>query len=158
MGNSALPEGLDLEAAFEGTNCTAYPEEVGTPNEKLPRNLCLQQRHHSSRKGRVAQVTFDIDSICCFPSSLGFARNGINWYPKVQPALNLVADIHFSLSVSEYNERGALTARNVPLHKIPHYCFGTVAGSILGFQLFVFFPELHLESLYQHTTYLSKQD
>ena len=81
MQSSTLPEGLDLKAAFEGTSPTAFPEDVGTPNEKLPRNLCLQQHHRSSRKGRAAKARFDIDSVCCFPSSLAFARNGIDWHP-----------------------------------------------------------------------------
>ncbi|KAF2279842.1 uncharacterized protein EI97DRAFT_438948 [Westerdykella ornata] len=158
MKSSSLPEGLDLKAAFEGTSPSAFPEDVGTPNEKLPRNLCLQQHHHSSNKGRAAKVRFDIDSVCYFPSSLGFARNGIDWHPRVHPILNLDADIHFSLTVSAYSRRGDLAMRNLPLHKIPHYCFGSVAGSTKSLLLFIFFPELHLESQYQHSTYLSKQD
>ena len=158
MEQCALPEGLDLKAAFEGTSPAAYPEDAGTSNEKLPRSLCLQQHYHSSQKGRAAQVTFDIDSICCFPSSLAFARNGIEWYPWAHASLNLDADIHFSLSISAYNSRGNLTTRDVPLHKIPHYCFGTVAGSIRSLMVFIFFPELRLESQYKHSTHLSKQD
>ena len=158
MKPAALPEGLDLKAAFEGTSPTAFPEDVGTPDEKLPRNLCLQQHHSRSRKGRAAKVRFDIDSVCCFPSSLAFARNGIDWHPRAHPILNLNADIHFSLTVSAYNSRGDLATRRLPLHKIPHYCFGSVAGSTKSLLLFIFFPELHLESQYEHSTYLSKQD
>ncbi|KAL5370972.1 hypothetical protein DPSP01_014565 [Paraphaeosphaeria sporulosa] len=154
----ALPEGLDQKAAFEGTSPTAFPEDVGTPDEKLPRNLCLQQHHGSSRKGRAANIRFDIDSVCCFPSSLGFARNGIDWHPRAHSFLNLDADIHFGLTVSAYNSRGDLSTRNLPLHKIPHYCFGSVAGSTKSLLLFIFFPDLHLESQYEHSTYLSKQD
>lgn len=48
MEQCALPEGLDLKAAFEGTSPAAYPEDAGTSNEKLPRSLCLQQHYHSS--------------------------------------------------------------------------------------------------------------
>ena len=158
MKPSASPEGLDLKAAFEGTSPAAFPGDIGTPDEKLPRNLCLQKHHSSSRKGRAAKVRFDIDSVCCFPSSLAFARNGIDWHPRAHPILNLDADIHFSLTVSAYNSRGDLATRNLPLHKIPHYCFGSVAGSTKSLLLFVFFPELHLESQYEHTAYLSKQD
>lgn len=57
---------------------SAYRGDVSTPNEKLSRSLCLEQHYHSSRKGRAAQVAFDIDSICCFPSSLVFAGKGID--------------------------------------------------------------------------------
>lgn len=146
MQPSVLPVGLDLKAAFEGTSLTAFPEDVGTPNEKLPRNLCPQQHHQSSRKGRAAKVRFDIDSVCCFPSSLAFARNGIDWHPRAHPILNLDADIHFSLTVSAYNNCGVLATKNLPLHKIPHYCFGSVAGSTKSLLIFIFFPELHLES------------
>ncbi|KAK7178038.1 hypothetical protein PSPO01_15917 [Paraphaeosphaeria sporulosa] len=93
MKPSALPEGLDLKAAFEGTSPTAFPEDVGIPNEELPRNLCLQQLHNSSREGRAAKAMFDIDSVCCFPSSLAFARNGIDWHPRVHPILLLRMDL-----------------------------------------------------------------
>ena len=158
MKPSDLSEGFDLKAAFEGTSPIAFPEDVGTPNEKLPRNLCLQQHHHSSNKGRAAKIRFDIDSVCCFPNSLAFAQNGIDWHPRAHSILNLDADIHFSLTVPAYNSRGDMATRNLPLHKIPHYCFGSVAGSIKSLQIFIFFPELHLESQYKHTTYLSKQD
>lgn len=158
MKPSALPKGLDLKAVFKGTSPTAFSEDVSTPNKKLPRNLCLQQHHHSSRKGRAAKVRFNIDSVCCFPSSLAFARNGIDWHPRAHPILNLGADIHFSLTVSAYNNRGDLATRNLPLHKIPHYCFGSITGSTKSLLIFIFFPELHLESRYEHTTYLSKQD
>ncbi|KAL5370876.1 hypothetical protein DPSP01_014622 [Paraphaeosphaeria sporulosa] len=115
----ALPEGLDLKAAFGGTSPTAFPEDVGTPDEKLLRNLCLQRHHNSSSRGRAVKV---------------------------------------SLTMSAYNSRDDLATRNLPLHKIPHYCFGSVAGSTKSLLIFIFFPELHFESQYQHTTYLSKQD
>ncbi|CAE7221502.1 hypothetical protein PTTW11_11432 [Pyrenophora teres f. teres] len=158
MEPSALPKEVDLKAAFEGTSPRAFPKDVGTLDEKLPHNLCLQQHYNSSRKGRAAKVRFDVDSVCYFPSSLAFARNGIDWHPQAHPILNLDADIHFSLIVSAYNSRGDLVTRTLPLHKIPHYCFGSVAGSTKSLRLFIFFPELHLESQYEHTTYLSKQD
>jgi hypothetical protein len=72
--------------------------------------------------------------------------------------MNLDADIHFSLTVSAYNSRGDVATRNLPLHKIPHYCLGSVAGSTKPLLLFIFFPELHLESQYERSTYPSKQD
>lgn len=65
-------------------------------------------------------------------------------------SLNLDADIHFSLTVSAHNNRSNLTAKNLTLHKILHYCFGAVAGSIRSLMVFVFSPELHLGSHYKH--------
>jgi hypothetical protein len=155
---SPLPQGLDLKAAFEGTSPTAYPEDAGTRNENLPRSLCLEQHYNSSKKGRGVDVTFDIDSVCCFPSSLAFARRGIEWYPRAYTTLNLDADIHFSLPVRAYNARNAITTKNIPLHKIPHYCFGAVTSNIRSLLVYVFFPELRMESLYKHSNFLSKQD
>jgi hypothetical protein len=149
--------GLDCQAAFEGTSASAAPEDAGTRNERLPKNLCLSQHHAASRKGRRPNITFDIDSTCCFPTSLAFARCGINWMPKAHPILNLAADIHFGLRVPVYNDRGVLAHKYTPLHKIPHYCFGTVIG-MDSLSVLVFFPALYLESDHEHSTYLSKQD
>src|SRR5205085_9745685 len=87
--------GLDCQAAFEGTSASAAPEDIGTLNEKLPMNLCLSQYYAVSRKNCRAKVSFDIDSTCCFPTSLAIACQGIKWFPKVHPFLNLSADIHF---------------------------------------------------------------
>lgn len=152
-----LPTGLDLRGAFEGSSLAASPWDAGTPDENLPKNLCLSQHHGCSPKNRAAQVTFDIDSLCCFPSSLAIARQGINWFPRSHAFLNFSQDIHFSLTVRAYNNRDDLVTRNLPLHTIPHYCFGTVIGMETLF-IYMFFPELRLESHYSHTTYLSTQD
>jgi hypothetical protein len=149
--------GVDCQSAFEGTSTVAFPEDVGTCDENLPRNLCLPQYYSSSNKNRAAKITFDIDSICCFPTSLGIARQGINWFPKPHPFLNFSGDIHFSLKVPAYNHRGDLVEKYIPLHKIPHYCFGSAIGMESLF-LYIFFPALHMESTYEHTTYLSNQD
>jgi hypothetical protein len=149
--------GLDCQAAFEGTSPSAAPEDIGTRDENLPRNLCLSQQHAVSSKNRRAKVAFDIDSTCCFPTSLAIARQGINWFPKAHPFLNLTADIHFGLRVPSYNKRGLLTRKYAPLHKIPHYCFGSLTG-METLLLFIFFPALHEQSDYEHSTYLSKQD
>jgi hypothetical protein len=140
---------VNLQAMFEGTS---------TANLSLPQNSCLQSHYSTSNHARLPSVRFDIDSICCFPGSLGFARRGIKWYPKAHPVLNLKADIHLSLGVSRYNSQGNLVTKSTPLHKIPHYCFGTVAGPIESLLVFIFFPDLHSESDHKHTSYLSKRD
>jgi hypothetical protein len=148
--------GLDYQAVFEGASVSATPEDVGTRNENLPRNLCLSQHHIASKKNRRPDVSFDIDSTCCFLTNLVFARRGINWMPRAHPILNLAADIHFGLRVPVYNARGVLTHKYTPLHKIPHYCFGTTIG--MDSFVLIFFPVLYLESDYEHSTYLSEQD
>jgi hypothetical protein len=157
MKPADLPAGLDCRSAFEGTSPQASPQDAGTPDENLPRNLCLSQHHHSSAKYRAANTTFDVDSLCCFPSSLGIARQGINWFPRSHAFLNFSQDIHFSLNVPAYNNRGDLKERRLPLHRIPHYCIGTAIG-MDSLSLYVFFPELHIDSSYEHSTYLSTKD
>ena len=69
--------GLDCQAAFEGTSAL-IPEGNQARNENLLKNLCLLQHYASSRKRRQAKVTFDIDSIYFFPTSLAVASRGIN--------------------------------------------------------------------------------
>jgi hypothetical protein len=150
-------DGASYQAAFEGVSAAASPQDVGTRNEGLPRNLCLSEHHTASSKNRRPHVTFDIDSTCCFPTSLAFARGGINWLPKAHPILNLTADIHFGLPVPTYNAHGVLTQKYTPLYKIPHYCFGTVIG-MDSLSILVFFPALRINSELEHTTYLTKQD
>ena len=149
--------GLDCQVAFEGTSTSAALEDIGTRDENLPRNLCLSQHYATSRKNRFAKVSFDIDSTCCFLTSLAIVRQSINWFPKVHPFLNLDADIHFGLRVPLYNKYGVLTQKYAPLYKIPYYCFGSVI-SMESLLMFVFFFALHAESDYEHSTYLSKQD
>jgi hypothetical protein len=77
--------------------------------------------------------------------------------PKAHPILNLVADIYFGLRVLVYNSHNVLTQKYTPLYKIPHYCFGTVVG-MDSLSILVFFLALYLESNYEHSTYLSKED
>ncbi|KAF1957687.1 hypothetical protein CC80DRAFT_515784 [Byssothecium circinans] len=137
---------------------TPLPDVLSNPKLMKPSDLPKGLDLKAANKGRATKVRFDIDSVCCFPSSLAFAWNGINWHPRAYPILNLDADIHFSLTASAYNYRGDLVTKNLPLHKVPHYCFSSVAGSIKSLLIFIFFLELHLESRYEHTTYLSKQD
>jgi hypothetical protein len=143
--------GPDYQAAFEGTSPT-FPEA-----ERLPKSLCLSQHYSASRKGRRPKVTFDIDSVCCFPTSLAVARQGIHWLPKAHASLSLSTDIHFGLRVSSQTEQGVPSQRYVPLYKIPYYYFGTAIG-IESLGLFIFFPALYAESQYKHSTYLSLQD
>ena len=149
--------GADCQAAFEGTSVKAALGDAEAREQELPRNLCLNQHHIASRKNRRPRVAFDIDSTCCFPTSLGFARRGVDWFPRVHPFLNLTADINFGLKVRGYTANGRPSERYAPLHKVPHYCFGSVIG-MSELLVFVFFPALYEESDYEHSTYLSKHD
>ncbi|KIM92508.1 hypothetical protein OIDMADRAFT_62518 [Oidiodendron maius Zn] len=148
---------LDCKAAFEGTSPSAAPEDIGTRDENLPRNLCLSQYYTDSKKNRRAIEAFDIDSTCCFPTSLAVAWQGIYWYPAAYPFLNLMADIHFGLQVLSYNRRSVRTEKYIPLHKIAHCCFGLLIGMTIINILF-FFPILYTESDHEHSTFLSTED
>ena len=150
-------DGMGCRAAFEGSEIPAAPAGTTARDEHLPKNLCLSRCHTISKKNRRPKVAFDIDSTSCFITSLGVARQGISWFPKCHPSLNLSSDIHFGLRVPVYNKRGELTTTYAPLHKIPHSCFGTVAG-MPALHIYIFFPALRLETHYEHSTYLSKQD
>ncbi|KAF2623615.1 hypothetical protein BU25DRAFT_451327, partial [Macroventuria anomochaeta] len=152
-----LADSIDCQGAFEGTSPIALPKDIGTRNEKLPLSLCMSKYYQSSTTACVPKTTFDIDSLCCFPSSLGFARQGIHWLPNASTVLNLSHNIHFSLKVPTYNPKGELCQTDQPLHKIPHYYFGTAIG-IESVQIYIFFPELHLGSGNEHSTFLSNED
>ena len=102
-------------------------------------------------------MSFDINSTCAFVNSLGVACQGVNWFPKGHPVLNLTVDIHFGLKVPVYDQRGVLTQRHTPLFKIPYYCFSSIIG-IETLLIYVFFLALHAKSDYDHSTYLSKED
>jgi hypothetical protein len=75
--------------------------------------------------------------------------------PKAHPILNLAADIYFGLRVLVYNSRDVLTQKYTPLYKIPYYYFSTVV-SMDSLSILIFFLALHLESNYEHSTYLSE--
>ena len=149
-------QGVGYKAAFEGT-ASARLDEATPHNDGLPPSLCLSKKHATSRKNRQARVSFDIDSTCCFPQSLGFARRGIEWFPKAHPVLNLTGDIHFGLKVPGSTIKDNPSLRYVPLHKISHYSFGRVVGKSDLLMLF-FFPALQKGSDCEHTSYFSKRD
>jgi hypothetical protein len=73
LDQTSIQPGLDLQAAFEGTSATACPEDVGTPDEGNPLSLCMSTHYTGSRESLALKTTYDINSLCCFPSSLGFA-------------------------------------------------------------------------------------
>jgi len=151
-------DGLNLRAAFEGFHALLAATDAPARDKDLPKNLCLSQCHTTSKKNRFPKVFFDIDSICCFPTSLAVARFGINWFAKPYAHINLTADIHFGLRVLAYNNNGVLTTTYMRFDKIPYYCIGRVNG-IESFSMFIFFLQLYLESDYKRDiTIFSKRD
>ena len=72
-----LPKGLNLKAIFKGTSLTAYPKDASTRDKNLLRSLYLGQHYNCSKKERSAGVTFNVDSVYYFPSSLAFTRKRI---------------------------------------------------------------------------------
>ena len=77
--------------------------------------------------------------------------------PKAYSILNLTADIHFRLRVLVYNKLKVLKYNYTPFYKIPYYCFSTIIR-IESLSILVFFLALYLESDYEHSTYLNKED
>ncbi|KAH7220405.1 uncharacterized protein BKA55DRAFT_697460 [Fusarium redolens] len=126
------------QIALEGSLCGGVPP-----------SLCLEAKHRLAQPftDNFIRKTYDVDSICSFPSSLAVARLGIQWYPQPHVIFNLTDDVHISLDIptegfhrNNLQPRGSCQQRRL-LHHIPNYCFGRVQGLIDTF-IWVFFPAL----------------
>ncbi|KAF5627601.1 hypothetical protein F25303_10754 [Fusarium sp. NRRL 25303] len=126
------------QIALEGSLCGGVPP-----------SLCLEAKHRLAQPftDNFIRKTYDVDSICSFPSSLAVARLGIQWYPQPHVIFNLTDDVHISIDIptegfhrNNPQPRGSCQQRR-PLHHIPNYCFGRVQGLIDTF-IWVFFPAL----------------
>jgi hypothetical protein len=62
------------------------------PNE-TPKHICLQEEDTPCQ---TAEVTFDVDSIPGFCSSLGIAKGGIQWNFMQMPVSNLQSGLHLA--------------------------------------------------------------
>jgi hypothetical protein len=133
-------QGLDWRAMFEGVPqaaaATATPPSPGTPPQSW--NLCLGAHHSQSPKGRRQEVGFDIDSVCCFPTSLAVARLGLRWLPQQYQVKTLKSDVHLQLKVRQRDGAGHSRWASQPLNRIRHYSIGEPVG-IPGAQMLVFF-------------------
>jgi hypothetical protein len=121
----------------------------GSLTDDAPPSLCLPTRHrfahpftdHSIRK------TYDIDSICSFPTSLAVAKLGLQWYPQPHVIFNHTDNVHISIEVPSDSFHQVNTQpqespqQRRPLHHIPNYCLGRVQGLVDTF-IWVFFPAL----------------
>ncbi|KAH7248193.1 hypothetical protein B0J15DRAFT_596508 [Fusarium solani] len=121
----------------------------GSSSNGAPPSLCLPTRHRLAQPftDDFIQKTYDLDSICSFPSSLAVAKLGIQWYPQPYVIFNHTDDVHLSIDIpsSTFYQNNSYPQgthqRRRPLHHIPNYCFGRIQGLIDTF-IWVFFPAL----------------
>jgi hypothetical protein len=146
-------------AAATATAAVTTPDPGRPPTSRgaLLRNLCLDAYHSSSGANKEPEVSFDIDSTCCFPTSLAVARNGIRMNATATAALNLIASIHFALSTTYLDANQEPTSTTIPIHLLPHYCFGRLVR-MDNMVLYICFPELREFDTYHASTFLSTQD
>lgn len=90
-----------------------------------------------------AGVTFDVDSIIGFPSSLAVAKRGIRWSPTRMTVSDLQSDLHLRpISVTYCDTDGVLHQAHRPVHHVPHYTFGRAIG-FEDISLYFLFPKLY---------------
>ncbi|KAG7435097.1 hypothetical protein Forpi1262_v003680 [Fusarium oxysporum f. sp. raphani] len=120
--------------------CKAAMEGL-VEGEQDPPYLCMHSNHCARRlEDDCISSSYDIDSLCSFPTSLGVARMGIQWYTQSHVTLNLVDNVHLSMEIPGTREQdGTVTIQ--PLHNVPNYCLGRVIGLADTF-IWAFFPAL----------------
>jgi hypothetical protein len=130
MPASRRHPGSNLRMIFEG-RCS---------EGEVPRSFCLDTKH-IDRAGGAPNVSYDIDSTVCFPSSLAVAKEGIFMYETFNETQSFKRSIHFATPALQLDGNNRRTTAPVPLHLVPHYCFGTVRGAD-DMVMHVFFPHL----------------
>lgn len=123
----------------------AEPGNYAQPT-KPPTLSLLRSDTRSCPKGTLR--SFDIDSILGIPSSLAFARIGIDITFAPQFVRNIQSNLHVQLNVpmqsTSEGRNDFITNRS--LHLIPHFYLGRVC-SIFPIDIYCFLP-----SLYQYNT------
>jgi hypothetical protein len=121
----------------------------GSLSGGAPPSLCLPTKHGFNKPfaNSLIQKTYDINSICSFPSSLAIAKLGIQWYPQPFAIFNHTDDVHLKIDIpcnsftqTNYHSQESFQRRR-PLHHMPNYYFGRIQGLIDTF-IWVFFPAL----------------
>lgn len=103
-------------------------------------HICLD-KDESVSSG--ACVTFDVDSIIGFPSSLAVAKRDIRWSPTRMTVSDLQSDLHLrSFPVTYFDADGVQHQVHRPVHQVPHYTFGRVIG-FEDISLYLLFPKLY---------------
>ncbi|KAH7111539.1 hypothetical protein EDB81DRAFT_768468 [Dactylonectria macrodidyma] len=115
----------------------------GSSGGGSPPSLCLPTQHRLVQPftDEFIQKTYDIDSICSFPSSLAVAKLGIQWYPQAYAIFNHTDDVHLSIDIPSNAQSQETHHQRRPLHHIRNYCLGRIQGLIDTF-IWVFFPAL----------------
>src|SRR3954464_5567953 len=132
---------LNLASQIDGVSrrhlyCGLGKEDVS------PVHICLEA---DDRATVTAEVTFDIDSVLGFPSSLGVAKQGIRWNPTQMAVSDLRSDLHLDSRLAHYvDSHGHAHSVRKPLHQLPHYTFGRLVG-FEDVSLYLFFPHLYRE-------------
>jgi hypothetical protein len=148
MEQQQLNDPALLQQLFEGWGPPKEPQAEPEPPKKLhlPHKPPLEHQH------RQPKVTYDIDSLCLFPTSLAVARKGLFWQPTPHSILNITTNVHFTLPADFYNARQELKHGPRSLHQIVHTCLGIVSG-FEDLMLYAFFPRIVHPN--RTTTYLT---
>ena len=110
--------------------------------EETPIHICLWQ---GDTPCQTAKVTFDIDSITGFCTSLGIAKGGIRWNFTQMPVSDLQSSLHLTRRrVQFFDSHGHFHSVRKPVNEIPHY----MLGRLIRFEdmsLLFLFPNLYRE-------------
>lgn len=110
--------------------------------DRTPIHLCLDAEDQLSAP---VEVTFDIDSVIGFPSSLAVAKQGIRWNPTQMAVSDLQSNLHLNpIPVHYQDHHGHPHTIKTPIYQLPHY----TSGQLVGFKdilLCLLFPHLYQE-------------
>lgn len=147
---AALPQ-PNWAQIFDGYEASKHEDSAGsTPSRGRPAreptptpppdagHLCLRC---SQVEAPSAEISFDIDSLLGFADSLAFARQGLTITLSPRFHYNIQTDLHIRMTAWRDSPRG-LTAVQVPLHHVPHYCLGRVVGHE-DITVYLFFPRMY---------------
>jgi hypothetical protein len=116
------------------TGLTAEAEDCNPPH------ICLST---DERRPDFAGISFDIDSVTGFPTSIAVAKQGIRWKPTQMPVSDLQSGLHLRpRAVHFFDESGRSHTVYRPIHQIPHYTFGRLVG-FEDVTLYLLFPHLY---------------
>ena len=112
------PNRAQWEAMFCGT----------TRGHRLPKNVCI---HQEKTQAVVPHVSYDFDSLLCFPTTLAVASRGLWWQTVAMPRQNMTTDVHVETNVYLSTEDTGQPVRTsqAMLRDVPHMFVGRVAGA-----------------------------
>jgi hypothetical protein len=141
--NQIAPHDNDLAGSITAARkrCVFSGIHPNDPKE-APVHICLQEEDTLCQ---IAEVTFDIDSITGYTTSLGIAKGGIQWNPMQMPVSDLQSNLHLrKRQVHYFDSHGHAHSVLKPVNEFPHY----TAGRLIGFEdasLYFLFPRLYRE-------------